>query len=473
MEDGFGGEARIAIAAARAMARATGTEFASTEHLLLGIVAHGRGVGACVLGLLGVESSRIREAVALRIVDGKVGPGDGEAFSPRARRALDLALVEADERNDGPAGTEHLLLGLLRETEGGAARALAELGVGPEDVRRVVEEARSASDAARRNLPLRSEVRSSTMWQRFTERARKVVFYAQEEAQKFGEGYVSTEHLLLGLVREPDSVAARVLERTGVSLDRVRVEVEKQLPRGDARAERGHLLLTPRAKRVIDLARDEARNLNNDHIGTEHLLLGLIREGDGLAGRVLAKLGVELERARREVIALQDNEAGGGGSPAGREPVAPPPDPWTRFEDGARRAFVAAEAEALTRGQSFRSPEHLLLGLLAEPESPAGRALAALGVDLDRLRAATESRCRTAPPRGGEAPLSPAGTQSFSLAYKEQTMLGAKRTGTEHVLLGLLREPDGVAGRVLEEFGVELRALRAAIRDLDEGTEEG
>jgi ATP-dependent Clp protease ATP-binding subunit ClpC len=145
------------------------------------------------------------------------------------------------------------------------------------------------------------------MWQRFTERARKVVFYAQEEAQKFGEGYVSTEHLLLGLVRESDSVAARVLEKLGVSLTRIRAEVEKQLPRGDARPSQD-MTLTPRAKRVIDLAYDEARNLNNNYIGTEHLLLGLIREGDGLAGRVLAKLGVELERARREVMSLQDSE---------------------------------------------------------------------------------------------------------------------------------------------------------------------
>ncbi len=145
------------------------------------------------------------------------------------------------------------------------------------------------------------------MWQRFTERARKVVFYAQEEAQKFGEGYVSTEHLLLGLVRESDSVASRVLEKLGVGLGRIRTEVEKQLPRGDARPSQD-MTLTPRAKRVIDLAYDEARNLNNNYIGTEHLLLGLIREGDGLAGRVLAKLGVDLERARKEVMALQDTD---------------------------------------------------------------------------------------------------------------------------------------------------------------------
>ena len=163
------------------------------------------------------------------------------------------------------------------------------------------------------------------MWQRFTERARKVVFYAQEEAQKFGEGYVSTEHLLLGLVRESDSVAARVLEKLGVSLNRIRAEVEKQLPRGDARPNQD-MTLTPRAKRVIDLAYDEARNLNNNYIGTEHLLLGLIREGDGLAGRVLAKLGVELEKARREVMALQDNDTStksGSGARSQSQPSTP------------------------------------------------------------------------------------------------------------------------------------------------------
>src|SRR6266513_2064496 len=147
------------------------------------------------------------------------------------------------------------------------------------------------------------------MWQRFTERARRVVFFAQEEAGRLGENYVSTEHLLLGLVRENDSVAARILDRLGVSLGRIRSEIERQVTRGDGRPGQD-IELTARAKRVIDLAYDEARQLNNNYIGTEHLLLGLIREGEGLAGRVLAKLGVDLERTRREILALQDNERG-------------------------------------------------------------------------------------------------------------------------------------------------------------------
>ncbi len=148
------------------------------------------------------------------------------------------------------------------------------------------------------------------MWQRFTERARHVVFFAQEEAGRLGQNYVSTEHLLLGLTRENDSVAARILDRLGVSLGRVRSELERHVARDNGRPGQD-MQLTPRAKRVIDLAYDEARQLNSNNIGTEHLLLGLIREGEGLAGRTLLKLGVDLERARGEAARLQEDKAQG------------------------------------------------------------------------------------------------------------------------------------------------------------------
>src|SRR5207247_4269077 len=130
----------------------------------------------------------------------------------------------------------------------------------------------------------------------------------QEAAQTYGEGYVSTEHLLLGLTRDADNMASRVMERLGASMDLAKAEVEKQLGRGDARPSQD-MTLTPRAKRVIDLAYDEARNLNNNYIGTEHLLLGLIREADGLAGRILNEMGVLLEDARRVVMDLQDMDS--------------------------------------------------------------------------------------------------------------------------------------------------------------------
>src|SRR5215204_3557724 len=136
---------------------------------------------------------------------------------------------------------------------------------------------------------------------KFTERARKVLQLAQEEAQRFNHNYIGTEHLLLGLVREGEGVAAKVLANLGVELNKVRSAVEFIIGRGD-RTVAGDIGLTPRAKKVIELSVDEARRLNHHYIGTEHLLLGLVREGEGIAAGVLESLGVSLDKVRSQVI---------------------------------------------------------------------------------------------------------------------------------------------------------------------------
>ncbi|HEX9016936.1 MAG TPA: ATP-dependent Clp protease ATP-binding subunit [Chloroflexota bacterium] len=141
----------------------------------------------------------------------------------------------------------------------------------------------------------------SDRFDKFTERARKVLTLAQEEAQRFNHNYIGTEHLLLGLVREGDGVAAKVLANLGVELPKVRSAVEFIIGRGD-RSVTGDIGLTPRAKKVIELAVDEARRLNHHYIGTEHLLLGLVREGEGIAAGVLESLGVSLEKVRNQII---------------------------------------------------------------------------------------------------------------------------------------------------------------------------
>ena len=149
----------------------------------------------------------------------------------------------------------------------------------------------------------------SMLWQRFTERAKRVVIAAQEEAAHAGEPYVSPEHLLLGLVKENDSVATKVLERLGVAAARVRQETERQIgARGYGRLSNNDVTLDPRMKRVLDFAYDEARQSNTNYIGTEHLLLGIIREGDGIAYRTLAKLGVDIISARKEVVSYLGGE---------------------------------------------------------------------------------------------------------------------------------------------------------------------
>ncbi len=143
---------------------------------------------------------------------------------------------------------------------------------------------------------------------KFTERARRVLTLAQEEAHRFNHNYIGTEHILLGLVREGDGVAAKVLANLGVELNKVRSAVEFIIGRGD-RTVLGEIGLTPRAKKVIELAVDEARRLNHSYIGTEHLLLGLVREGEGIAAGVLESLGVNLERVRAETTRILSQSA--------------------------------------------------------------------------------------------------------------------------------------------------------------------
>ncbi|HLF78255.1 MAG TPA: Clp protease N-terminal domain-containing protein, partial [Dehalococcoidia bacterium] len=134
---------------------------------------------------------------------------------------------------------------------------------------------------------------------KFTERARRVLTNSQEEAQHFNHNYIGTEHLLLGLVREVDGVGSRVLDNLGVELGEVRQAVENLIDRGET-AVSGEIALTPRAKKVIELAVEEARRLNHSYIGTEHLLLGLMRETEGIAFRLLETLGLTADKVRTE-----------------------------------------------------------------------------------------------------------------------------------------------------------------------------
>ncbi len=139
---------------------------------------------------------------------------------------------------------------------------------------------------------------------RFTERAQKVLVLAQDEAKRFGHSFVGTEHILLGLVREGEGIAAKVLLSLGVELDSVRSEVEKLIGKGDQRPVAQGVNYTPRAKKVIELAIEEGQNLGHNYVGTEHLLLGLIREGEGIAAQVLNNMGADLQRARKSVLDL-------------------------------------------------------------------------------------------------------------------------------------------------------------------------
>src|SRR5450830_206832 len=141
------------------------------------------------------------------------------------------------------------------------------------------------------------------MFERFTDRARRVVVLAQEEARMLNHNYIGTEHILLGLIHEGEGVAAKALESLGISLDAVRAQVQEIIGEGQ-QAPSGHIPFTPRAKKVLELSLREALQLGHNYIGTEHILLGLIREGEGVAAQVLNKLGADLNRVRQQVIQL-------------------------------------------------------------------------------------------------------------------------------------------------------------------------
>src|SRR5205814_9105652 len=150
------------------------------------------------------------------------------------------------------------------------------------------------------------------------DRARKVMQLANQEAQRFNHEYIGTEHLLLGLVKEGSGVAANVLKNLDIDLRKIRLEVEKIVQSGPDMVTIGKLPQTPKAKKVLEYAMEEARNLNHNYVGTEHLLLGLLREQEGVAAQVLMNLGLKLEDVREEVLNLlghnmDSGEIGGGG----------------------------------------------------------------------------------------------------------------------------------------------------------------
>ncbi len=216
------------------------------------------------------------------------------------------------------------------------------------------------------------------MFEKFTDRARRVVVLAQEEARMLNHDYIGTEHLLLGLVHEGAGVAVGALESLGVSLDDVRRDVEEMIGRGQHELS-GHIPFTPRAKKVLELSLRESQQLGADYIGTEHILLGLIREGEGVAAQVLVKLGADLNRVRQQVLRiLGERTPGEAGEPEAGGPREAAAGGLAGSEPGVRIVGSPAQiAEILARLRSMDArlaavERHLGLGA-REPGRAAGQ----------------------------------------------------------------------------------------------------
>ncbi len=305
------------------------------------------------------------------------------------------------------------------------------------------------------------------MWQRFTERSRRVILLAQEEAGKMNSGHVGTEHLLLGLARENEGIAAQVLVKMGVSLAKVRAEIEGEVQSAhDPTA--GEPKLTPKAKRVLELAADEARRMKHNYIGTEHLLLALLREKDGLAATVLRRLGLNLEKARAQVMEylVPDRPELAAANPFGEErgQLAGSMS-WTSYADRARRAVLLAQEEALRLQSSHVGSEHLLVGLLVEGDGVAAHALRHLGVELETVRPLIEVESEWAPLAVSEPKLTPEAKRILEFAVVEARRFRRATVGTEHLLLALMNEENGTGAAILRELGVDLHEARAIVFD--------
>jgi hypothetical protein len=208
------------------------------------------------------------------------------------------------------------------------------------------------------------------MFERFTDRARRVVVLAQEEARMLNHNYIGTEHILLGLIHEGEGVAAKALESLGISLDAVRQQVEEIIGQGQ-QAPSGHIPFTPRAKKVLELSLREALQLGHNYIGTEHILLGLIREGDGVAAQVLVKLGAELNRVRLQVIELISGQQPQPGRRPPRE-GAPGRTPLTWM---SRSTGSAASGTPPPMPRSMSRPRRCVTGRRnCWPARPRGRS---------------------------------------------------------------------------------------------------
>jgi len=294
------------------------------------------------------------------------------------------------------------------------------------------------------------------MFERFTDRARRVVVMAQEEAREHKHHYIGTEHILLGLVREEQSPGAEFLGRLGVPVAGVREQVERTLTRGTT-ALSGHIPFTPEAKRVLEDAHRESVALGMSHIGPEHLALGLMREHEGIAVRVLGAYGVQLEAMRERV---RGGDSGGTVTPSGNELFG-------RFTNRARRALVEGQEAARKLNHNHLGTEHILLGLFPAEGVPA-IALRRLGVTHDAIRdrLIQSAGFGTKPPTGS-IPFTPRAKMALEMALKDALTLGHNYIGAEHLLLGLVREGEGTAAQLLSEFAAPHQVRDEVIRILN------
>jgi ATP-dependent Clp protease ATP-binding subunit ClpA len=309
------------------------------------------------------------------------------------------------------------------------------------------------------------------MFERFTNRARHVVVLAQEEARQLQHNYIGTEHILLGLLGEPEGVGAKALDRFGMTREGTRDEVRAIVGTGPS-APSGHIPFTPRAKKTLELALREALQLHHNYIGTEHILLGLLGEPEGVGAQALDRFGMTRESTREEVRAIVGT---GPSAPSGHIPFTP----------RAKKTLELALREALQLHHNYIGTEHILLGVIREGDGvgaqvlrqhadllairdavldlvPAGKSEAARGgLRMWLRRRSTLDPLEPQPGGQTELRTTPAADTSLSEAAK---LAGGQAVGSHHLLLAALTDPNTAAAKALGALGIDLDQAREALR---------
>jgi len=296
---------------------------------------------------------------------------------------------------------------------------------------------------------------------------KRVLALAQDEAIRHNHNYIGTEHLLSALLRDGDTIAARALTSFGVDLTKVRTALEFIIGRGDQTTVPSEITLSPRTKKVIELATMEAGHMGHPGVGPEHFLLGIVDEGEGIASGILESLGVRLETLRAKVLELL-TESG-----------APPPEGYTppslrrhqtgqfdRFSNRAKRALALAQDEVVRMGHSYIGPEHLLLGIarlaeVGQEDQSIKRIFDELGLTLEQLRAELAEIIPPVEPRTptAEIVLSPETKQIVELLARKSV----ESILPEHLLLTIVRDEESFAVQILSRLGVTAERVRAAV----------
>jgi ATP-dependent Clp protease ATP-binding subunit ClpA len=303
----------------------------------------------------------------------------------------------------------------------------------------------------------------------FTPRAQQTLALARKEAERLNHNYVATEHLLLGLTKLGQGVAVNVLQKMGLDLETIRMEVEKQFGSGPETKVVENVPYTPRFKKVLALAGKEAKSLNHSHVGTEHLLLGLLREGEGVAARVLNNLEVDIERTRTEILKELDPDFTPKAQPDATVLLGSPQTaPVFHFAPRAQQVLAIARREAERLGHQSVDTEHLLLGIIKLGQDIAFIVLQKMGVLLEIIGTELELHSASKQDLETKGPFTPRVKKVLALAGKEARSLNHSYIGTEHLLLGILREGEGVAALALKNHGASVeRARNEILKELD------